>query len=156
MQTVYAWEAQILSTEWRNRRMCTALNNQEKEIWKIHCTKLCLLIIFTSAYLKTGDDPWTELMDNGRSFRFLRILQSSSYFCITSLCCSSPVPYTSTSLELLVTENCKRESSWSAKHFTDSDFIPACLKDKRPEGWEIRMTILWFKHLNHNTVKQEP
>lgn len=79
----------------------------------------------TSEYLKTGAEPCMELIDRGRSLRFLSSLQSSSYFCITSLCCSSPVPHTSS--ELLFTGHCNKGSNWSTKHFTDSELIPTCL-----------------------------
>lgn len=67
-----------------------------------------------------------ELIDRGRSLRFLSSLQSSSYFCITSLCCSSPVPHTSS--ESLFTGHCNKGSNWSTKHFTDSELIPTCLQ----------------------------
>lgn len=79
----------------------------------------------TSEYLKTGAEPCMELIDRGRSLRFLSSLQSSSYFCITSLCCSSPVPHTSS--ESLFTGHCNKGSNWSTKHFTDSELIPTCL-----------------------------
>ena len=97
------------------------------------------LFIHTSAPLKTGLIPWSELTLSGKSSARI-CLHKESYTCITLWACSSPV--------LLSDEPavCSTQSSWLPTNVIDSGSTPPCL-DRKNVITGVRVAVVTFSPL---------